>query len=313
MLEIRRLRLLRELDARGTIAATAEALSFSAPAVSQQLSKLEAEAGVELLERVGRGVRLTDAGRRLVEHTGALLARLEEAEADLMSSSGEVRGTLHVTAFQTATVTMLAPALAELRSRHPGLVVHISEVEPDVATRALLLGEVDLVIADEYELRPRPHHRSIEREELLRDPLDLVLPASHPLATDDRPIALQELADEPWAVGLAGSAYAETVVAACNQLGGFHPLVHHHATDLVMLLALVRAGQAVALLPRLLGAQHDPAVAVRPVADRPLERFIFTAARPRPRPGSSAAEAAASRHSYGSAEARVPAAWRAAR
>jgi DNA-binding transcriptional LysR family regulator len=224
-------------------------------------------------------VRLTDAGRRLVEHTDALLARLEEAEAELTSGSDELRGALRVTAFQTATVALLAPALADLRSRHAGLAVHVSEVEPDVATRALLLGEVDLVIADEYERRPRPRHRSIEREELLRDPLALVLPADHPLASENRPVALRELADEPWAVGLAASAYADTVVAACNELGGFHPSVRHHATDLVMLLALVRAGQGVALLPRLLGAGRDPAVAVRPVADRPLERLIFTAAR----------------------------------
>src|SRR5687767_11232013 len=113
MLDVRRLRLLRELHARGTIAAVADALQYTPSAVSQQLAVLEREAGVPLLERVGRGVRLTDAGRRLVEHADAVLARLEAAEAELAEGT-EVRGRVRVASFQTAARALVAPAFIEL-------------------------------------------------------------------------------------------------------------------------------------------------------------------------------------------------------
>lgn len=278
MLDLRRLRLLRELEARGTIAATAEALSFTAPAVSQQLAKLEAEVGVRLLERVGRSVRLTPAAHRLVEHTEAVLARLEEAEAELNADTGEIRGRLRVTTFQTAALTMLRPALTQLGTRYPRLEFEVHEVEPEIALDRLRLGEVDLALADEYE-RLRPRHQGLDFEPLCEDPLRVALPATHSLASSPAPIELSELAGAPWAVGLPGSAYADMVVATCSDRGGFHPKVRHHATDLLIILALVQSGHAVALLPDLLGAQDDPAVALREVAGGPLRRTILTVVR----------------------------------
>ncbi|RZQ63440.1 LysR family transcriptional regulator [Amycolatopsis suaedae] len=278
MLDLKRLRLLRELHARGTIAATAEALSYSAPAVSQQLAKLEAEAGATLLERVGRGVRLTDAGLILLEHAEALLTRVEQAEADLAAASRQVRGSLHVSSFQTGTISLLAPVLHRLTRRYPALRVHVSEIEPDAAVRALTLGEIDLVLGDEYDRGLAPRYPGVDWEVLATDPLRVVLPADHPRAGTG-PLALSALADSPWAVGLAGSAYTDTVFAACAELGGFQPDARHHTTDLLMILALVRAGQAVALLPDLLGADGDLALSVRPVRGGSVERTIYTAVR----------------------------------
>jgi DNA-binding transcriptional LysR family regulator len=123
MLDLKRLRLLRELSARGTIGAVAEALSYSPSAVSQQLAQLEREAGVPLLERVGRNVRLTAAAQTLVTHTDALLARLEEAEADLQATAEQITGTLRVAAIQSAGLYLLAPALRRLKAEHPALRV----------------------------------------------------------------------------------------------------------------------------------------------------------------------------------------------
>src|ERR1700694_4194186 len=141
-LDVRRLRLLREVALRGTIAAAAEALSFTASAVSQQLTTLEREAGAELLERNGRGVRLTDAGSMLVSHAESILAELERAESDLEELRTTVAGRIRVAAFPSVTAAVLAPAFAALAERHPGLTVTHSEFEPEHALREVKLGEL---------------------------------------------------------------------------------------------------------------------------------------------------------------------------
>src|ERR671920_375500 len=156
MLDLRRLRLLRELSARGTIGAVAEALSYSPSAVSQQLAQLEREAGVPLLERVGRNVRLTAAAQTLVAHTDALLARMEEAEADLEATAEQITGTVRVAAIQSAGLYLLAPALRRLAREHPALRVEVADDEPELTMPTLALGGLDLVLGDEYPFHPRP-------------------------------------------------------------------------------------------------------------------------------------------------------------
>src|SRR5215217_4044827 len=154
MLDLRRLRLLRELNERGTIAAVAEALQFTPSAVSQQLAQLEREAGVPLLERVGRGVRLTDAALGLVDHTEAVLARLEQAEAEL--ATGDVHGVVRVAAFQTAARGLVAPVLRPLADAHPRLRCELVEMEAEEALTHLRVGDLDVVVAEEYGEVPRP-------------------------------------------------------------------------------------------------------------------------------------------------------------
>src|SRR5919198_1996219 len=182
MLELRRLRLLRELRDRGTIAAVADALQFTPSAVSQQLAMLERETGVRLLERAGRGVRLTDAALVLVEHASALLERAAVAEADLAAATGTVAGRRRIAAFQAVMLRIAIPAVEALGREAPRLRCEVVEAEPEDALPALALGDIDLVLGDEWRDQPWRLPAGLERGELLRDPVRLVLPAGHPAA-----------------------------------------------------------------------------------------------------------------------------------
>jgi len=279
MLDIRRLRLLRELSARGTIGAVAEALSYSPSAVSQQLAQLEREAGVPLLERAGRNVRLTAAAQTLVGHTDAMLARMEEAEADLEATAEQLTGTLRVATIQSAGLYLLAPALRRLSAEHPALRVEAADAEPEDSMPALALGSLDLVLGDEYPFLPRPPDPRLDVQPLLEEHFRVMLPRGHPLAAAGGPVPLAALRDEPWAVGRAGTHYAELAIRACRALGGFEPDVRHRSTDLLILLALVAAGQAVTLLPDLVRAGREPNVVACDVAEAPLTRTVFSAIR----------------------------------
>jgi DNA-binding transcriptional LysR family regulator len=278
MLDVRRLRLLRELAARGTVTAVAEALAYTPSAVSQQLSQLEREAGVPLLERVGRGVRLTEAGRRLVSHADAVFARLEAAEADLAGVAGQVAGRLRVAAFQTAAHALVLPALATLGERHPAVRADLLEAEAEEALPSLRLGEQDVVVAEEYDHAPRHRDGTLEREDLGREAILVAVPAGHPLA--GRPeIHLADLAGEPWATARLDTAFAQMHARACRSLGGFEPDVHHRTNDLSLLFALVARGHGVALVPGLGHPQAMTGVALAEVGERRLDRRLFTAIR----------------------------------
>jgi DNA-binding transcriptional LysR family regulator len=279
MLDLRRLRLLRELSARGTIGAVAEALSYSPSAVSQQLAALEKEAGVKLLERAGRNVRLTAAGQTLVGHADVLLARVEEAEADLCATAGQVTGTVRIATFQSAGLFLLAPALKRLTAAHPALRAEVEDAEAETTLPSLALGALDLVLGDDYTFVPRRPDPRLEIEPLLREQFRVVLPADHPLARGGGAVSLASLRDEPWAAGKSPGDYAQLTVRACRSLGGFEPEVRHRSNDLLIILALVAAGQAVTLLPDLVGADRDPAVAVRDIGEGPIDRTVFTAIR----------------------------------
>jgi DNA-binding transcriptional LysR family regulator len=278
MLDLRRLRLLRELDARGTVGAVARALDYTPSAVSQQLAVLEQEAGVRLLERAGRNVRLTDAARVLVVHAATLLAGVEAAEADLASAGGTVAGTIRVATFQTGALQLVAPAIRALRLAHPGVQVDVIEAELEQALPALRLQAVDLLLGDEYEGGPRERPPGCEREDLLRERIRLVLPAAHALATRRR-VPLARLATAPWAAGQPGTGQRELVVRVCRDRGGFEPDVRHRSNDLLLLLELVRSAGAVTLMPDLVGMRDDDALAVRDVAEGTLHRTVFTLTR----------------------------------
>jgi DNA-binding transcriptional LysR family regulator len=260
----------------GSIAAAADALRYTPSAVSQQLAALQGEAGVTLLERVGRSVRLTDAGQRLVRHADEILTLLEEAEAELATGDA-VRGTVRVSAFQTAALALLPPAIAELGERHPELRVEYMEAEAEESLPLLAGGELDLVIAEEYDYLPRPRNPRLHREELGRDPILVVLPANHRLARRGRPVQLAKLAEEAWGTGRRDTLFAGMVLRACRN-AGFEPDIQHRANDLQILLELVAAGQAVALAPGLGNPGAIPGVTALATVE-PLGRTIFTAMR----------------------------------
>jgi DNA-binding transcriptional LysR family regulator len=280
MLDLRRLRLLRELHERGTIAAVADALQFTPSAVSQQLAMLEREAGVPLLERAGRGVRLTDPALVLVEHADALLDRAAIAEADLAAAAGEVTGRGRIAGFQSVLLRLVLPAIEALAQDAPRLRCEVIEAEPEQALPALALGDVDLVIGDEWEHQPRRLPAGVERHELLRDAVHLVLPADH-AAARRHPVAvpLAELAGETWTTGHPGMGWEEVTQRTCRGLGGFDPDIRHRANDATICLALVARGLAVTLLPELPMPWRHPGVAQRRIAEGSISRAIFAATR----------------------------------
>jgi len=278
MLDVRRLRLLRELHHRGTLAAVADALAYTPSAISQQLALLEREAGVALLERVGRGVRLTEAAIGLVEHTEAVLARLEQAEAELAGASGGPRGRLRIAAFQSAIWALVAPSLGPLGERHPDLRCELVEWESDDVFALVRSGDVDVAVAEEYDHAPRRRDPTTERRELCLDPILVALPARHPLARAGGPVPLGALAQERWATAMADTAFGDMLARICRAEGGFEPDVRHRANDIRTLAQLVRLGDAVALLPGLGRGDAGEGVALREL-EAPLSRRLFAAFR----------------------------------
>jgi DNA-binding transcriptional LysR family regulator len=279
MLDLRRLRLLRELEQRGTIAAVADALQFTPSAVSQQLAMLERETGVKLLERAGRGVRLTDPAVVLVAHADALLERAALAEADLAAAAGAVTGRARVASFQSVALRVALPAFAALQRDAPGLRCELVEAEPEDALPALALGDVDLVLGDEWQHNPWRLPAGLQRRLLLRDPVKLVLPEDHPAAQGEEPVPLSELAGDAWATGFERMGWEEMTQRACRQHGGFEPDIRHRTNDAVVTLALVGHGLAVTLLPDLVLSGELPGVAVRRVAGDPVGRLIYAVTR----------------------------------
>src|SRR5215831_8351059 len=271
MLDLRRLRLLRELARRGTITAVAEALSYSPSAVSQQLTALEKETGVRLLEPAGRRVRLTAQAGLLVTHTEVLLEDMERAEAALAQSLNETAGTLRVAAFQTAVLALVPDALSQLERQHPSLRVEVTELEPELALPALIAGEFDIVLGEEYPGHPLPRPRETERYDLLTDELRLITPAGW----SER--SLPGLASRPFVLEPVGTTAREWATAACRQ-AGFEPDARYTTTDLQIHLRLVESGLAVALLPDLSGAGDRRDVVAHRLHGRP-RRQIFTTVR----------------------------------
>jgi DNA-binding transcriptional LysR family regulator len=278
MLNVNRLRMLREVASRGTIARAAEALYMSPSAVSQQMAVLEREAGVALLERSGRGVRLTDAGVRLVENTERILAALESAEADLADASRGLVGHVRVSAFPTAARSILVPAITRLRAAHPNLRVSMIDLEPEEALPALKARELDVVLTYEWDLLPALEDSGIEREELLSEHVYIALPADHRLAVHGGPVAIRDLADDDWIVGRDSTSMLDLVSAAGGR-AGFTPRTDLHSMDFEVILAAVEAGLGVALVPPLALVGYPGDAAIRDSADLDLNRSIWAAVR----------------------------------
>jgi DNA-binding transcriptional LysR family regulator len=283
--------MLRELNERGTIAAVADALQFTPSAVSQQLALLEREAGVPLLERAGRGVRLTDAALVLADHAEALLERAAQAEADLAAAAGDVSGRGRIAGFQSVAVHLAMPAIAQLARDAPRLRCEFVESEPEESLPALALGDVDLAIGDEWQHLPWRLPTGVERHELLRESVRLVLPAGHPVAERYPEIVpLREVAREAWVTSHPGMAWEEMTLRTCRQRGRFDPDIRYRCNDANMALAFVASELAVTLLPDLTLIELGKGLAVREVVGGPLRReiYAFTRAADAARPSTQA-------------------------
>jgi DNA-binding transcriptional LysR family regulator len=279
MLNVARLRVLREVAARGSFSAAADALSYTQSAVSQQIAALEAETGTTLLERRPRGVQLTGAGRTLVEHAEGILARLQAAEEELAAIAGLRGGQLRMASFPTAGATLMPVAIAAFRASYPEVELTLAEGEPEEIAPRLRAGEFDLALLfgfDDTEeepargapgggrgrgVEPKPpgegakpnadpaRDESVKRVELLEDPMYLALPRGHPLA-DKRALRLEELRGEAWVQTSQSSPCARHVVRCCHA-AGFEPNVAFESDDYQTVQGLVAAGVGVALIPEL--------------------------------------------------------------
>jgi DNA-binding transcriptional LysR family regulator len=279
MIDLRRLRVLREVHVRGTLHAAAGALGYSTSAVSQQLTVLEREVGARLLERVGRRVRLTDAGHVLVRHADILLEGAEAAEAEVAAvAAGRLTGTVRVAAFQSAFLRIVAPAIRALAEQRPGIRVEATETEVELAAPALRLHQLDVLVGDEYEGQPRALHAEFQRETVMRERINIVLPADHPQASAKR-IGLDELVGLPWAACQPGTGHYEMHLRACRQIGRFEPDVRYTSDDFTILLDLVRTTGAGALLPDLVVGFDPPGVVVRPFKSGGVGREVFLLTR----------------------------------
>jgi DNA-binding transcriptional LysR family regulator len=291
MLELRRLRLLRELHERGTVAAVADALQFTPSAVSQQLAMLEREAGVRLLERAGRGVRLTDPALLLVGHAEALLERAAVAEAELAAAAGTIAGRARIAGFESVSLNLALPAMAALARSAPRLRLELLEWEPEEALPALALGDVDLVLGDEWQDQPRRLPAGVERHELMSDRVRIILPTRHPAARrHPEAVPLAELSGDPWTTGHAGLGWDEMTRRTCLALGGFEPDVRHRTNDARISLAVIASGLAVGMLPDLPLPARLSGIKRRDIADAYVSRAIFAATRvtDRARPSTQA-------------------------
>lgn len=265
-----RLRLLRELQLRGTIAAVAAALNYSASTVSQQLAKLESEVGAALLRADGRRVRLTAAGETVAAHAARVLALEEEVRGALEATAPGQR-TVRVAAMQTAALALVPSALARIEAEHPHIRVEMALLPPEQGLFELEAASIDLVVAEQYVGRTRPHRPGLERRLLGRDPIDLVV------ARDSAIRSLADARDAAWVVEPEGTQARSWVLEQCRA-AGFEPDVRFEAADLVAHVRLIASGRAVGFVPGL-AFDGDPAPVRRISLPTAAHREVFLAFR----------------------------------
>ena len=275
MLDVRRMRVLREVAACGSFSAAAESLAYTQSAVSQQIAALEREAGTTLVERGARGVRMTDAGRALVEHADVILARLDDAEAELEAISGLRSGRIRVVAFPSAGATLIPPAIARFRAAHPDIQLSLRPGEPDEGLAMLRAGEADVALSIETPGSCSAPPEGIVLEPLLDDHMYAVLPVGHRLAGRRR-IRLEDLATESWIIGSSSGECpdARIVLQACAA-AGFEPDIAFQNDDYQAIQGFIAAGVGVSLIPELaLATVRDDVVALSLGARAPYRRIV---------------------------------------
>jgi DNA-binding transcriptional LysR family regulator len=272
VLNLERLRVLHAVWTAGSVVGAARTLHVTTSAVSQQVARLEREVGQRLVERQGRGVRLTEAGTLLARGAGDLLTQVERVEAGLAEHRGRVAGALAVAAFATAARGLLPGVLSELRSRYPDLAVSLSEQEPHEAIPALRRGHLDVAVVQDWADEPLTVPAGLARRHLLEDPFDVALPVDHPLAGRER-VAVKELAGEDWISWSAGQICHDWLTRALAA-HGVPARIRHTASEHSTQLALVAAGLGAAVIPRLGREPAPPPVRFVPV-DPPPTRRVF--------------------------------------
>jgi molybdate transport repressor ModE-like protein len=248
MLDVKRMRILKEVADHGSFSAAAESLSYTQSAVSQQIAALEREANTQLVTRGSRGIRLTEAGEALVRHADAILTRLADAEAELEAIAGLRGGRLRLAAFPTVGATLMPLAIATFRDRHPDVELTVRQLEPEDSLPLLKSGELDIALTIVPSGRQQDED-GVESQFLLADPMFAALPPNHPLANKAR-LRLKDLSGESWIGTTDACSCGDLVRSQCIRMG-FEPHITFESDDYLAIQGLVAAGVGVALIPTL--------------------------------------------------------------
>jgi molybdate transport repressor ModE-like protein len=280
-LDLHSIRIVRAIAETGSITGAARQLGFSQPAISQHLQRTEARLGLPLVLRVGRGIRLTEAGALLARHAVAISDALDAAAGDLAELAGMRTGTARIAAFPTASSTLIPRLLRSMRETHPGIVISYVEAEPPEALAMLRNGAIDLAITFSYPGDRADPHRDIARglamTPLFTEEMVLALPEAHPLAAAEN-VGVGDLSDDHW---IAGCPLCRGHLLAVCEAAGFDPVIDHETDNAIAVLHLVASQLGVALLPRLaLATAAIPAgAAIRatsPVSKRSIQLVRHT-------------------------------------
>jgi DNA-binding transcriptional LysR family regulator len=275
MLDVRRLRVLREVIGRGSFSAAADSLHLSQSAVSQQIAVLEREVGIPLLERTSDGPKLTSAGEALMEHGDAVICRLEEAERELAQIAGLEGGRLRLGSFSTANATLMTPALARFRQRFPKVELEFVEADPETTFPELKRGDLDVAVVFDYPAFPLDFSRDVEAELIYQEPMRVALPPGHPLAAA-KSVRIEDLADEDWLCGSEPDSCRFQVINLCRE-AGFEPRISFQSEDYGVIKGFVAGGLGVAILPELAG--DHPGIELRAVRGRKPVRRVYAVTR----------------------------------
>jgi DNA-binding transcriptional LysR family regulator len=273
MLDVKRMKVLREVAAESSFSAAAQKLGYTQSAVSQQIAALERETGTILIERNPRGIRLTDAGEALVRHAEGILARLADAEAELEAIAGLKGGRLRLGSFPTAGATLMPKAIAAFSHEHPGVELSLAEADPMESVPRLKAGELDLVLVDDTS--GVLGDTDVDFEHVLDDPLHIALPKGHPMVDRER-LRFEDLIDDPWIQPTQACACSRHAEEACAK-AGFSPRVAYESDDFGVVQGLVAAGVGVALIPELALVGERSDIVVRAIGKKPLSRKIYAA------------------------------------
>jgi DNA-binding transcriptional LysR family regulator len=273
MLDVKRLRILREVASAGSFSAAADAMNLTQSAVSQQIAALERETGTKLLDRNHGSVRLTDPGAALVSHAEAVICRLEEAERELADIAELRGGRLRMVSFPTAGATLVARAVPAFSRKYPEVELELGEAEPEQSIPRLKAGEYDLALAYDFDNVPFDEDRDVDRQFLLEERLQIAVSLDHPLA-DRKSVRLEELAEDTWACGVQPASCRQNVIA-WSRSAGFEPRIDFASDDYQVIQSLVAAGMGVALLPELLLTGRQAGVKVIDVSPTAPQRRIW--------------------------------------
>jgi DNA-binding transcriptional LysR family regulator len=268
MLDLRRLRLLCDLSRLKTIAAVAQANTYTPSAVSQQLSALEREAGVALLERTGRSVRLTAAGQVLVDQGEGVLAAMERTTAALAALSSGLSGPLRIGAFPTAVRTLIPGTLVALGRQHPALELMVTELDPVAVPPALRERRLDVGLLHDYDVVPVKPEAGLDTVPLMDETVYLATPSTLSVGR------LTDAGEVPWIMASPGTLCHLVITQVCRA-AGFQPRARHHADDFETVLALVAAGQGVSLVPQSAAARPPRGVRLIELPTRRRTRIAY--------------------------------------